>query len=559
MTALNASTVPLAVRIRNTRVDQLITGYLHGAPKFQKADPGGFKSASFIVDQRLGFRSDIIQPYSRVYFYNKRNGDCVFEGDVSHPGRSMGGDGALLDVSVEGGAARLNDWSGQRIFIDRDFQAWSLTNTATVGSQADPGEDRGGSGSDALTLAMPNSMHVETNSRAEVGYYRIREAGQELGSFNYAWDGGHTSGSPGWLVRAITSPPSTLVRTQVLNVGGSGGSIAVIGTAFVAGTNVAYMQLIWTGAASSTAATDITWASMLRVIIQCRYMLKDGVTFMAGGDYDDYSTAVKVINDLLGTVLTATFDGANAQIDVGTGYQIRQLAYPNGVTPQQVLDDLTTFEPGCTYIVGPSTPGVDKYSFKWMSRPNVIRYEFVTWADDYSAGAQPTDQYNEAVTRWKSPSGLAKTLTTTQTVPEMTAMGHTRRYFQDLGDSVSDLDNAAQANASVLADHRYPQNGGQVTVSRPVVDLFTGRRVEPFDIEPGYLCRIVGVNPSPDALNATDRNGSTVCRIVATDYDADSHSVSITLDSMPWSMFRAIAGTKKNNRPSLWARFPKGT
>lgn len=553
MTALNASTVPLAVRIRNPRYDGLVTGYLHGAPKIQKADPGGFKSASFTVDQRLGFRSDIIQPYSRVYIYNKKNGDTIFEGDVSHPGRSTGGDGALLEVQVEGGSARLNDWSGQRVFIDRDMQAWDLTNTATVGAQADVGEDRGGSGGDALTLAMPNSMHVETNARAEVGYYRIREAGQELGSLNYAWDGGHTSGSPGWLVRAITSPPSTLIRTQVLNVGGSGGSIGVVGTAFDPGTNVAYMQLIWTGTPGSTAATDITWASMLRVIVQCRYKLKDGVNYMAGGDYDDYTTAVKVTNDLLGTVLTSSFDGANAQIDTGTGYEIRHLAYPNGVTPQQVLDDLMLFEPGCTYIVGPSVPGVNKYSFKWMARTNTVRYEFATWADDYTAGAQAVDQFNEAVTRWKSPTGLAKSTLTTQSIPEMTAMGQTRRFFQDLGDSVSDLDNAAQANSAILTDHRYPQNGGQVTVSRPVVDLFTGRRVEPFEIEPGYLCRIVGVDPSVDALNGTSRNGSTMCRIVATDYDADSHSVSATLDSEPWSMFRAIAATKKNSTPSRWA------
>ena len=521
----------------------MVTGYLHGGVKFSKADPGGLKAASFVVSKRLGYRTDIIQPYSRIYIYNQRTGDTVFEGDVSHPGRSIDDSGELLEVEVEGGSERLKDWSGQRIFIDRDMQAWMLTSTATRGTQADAGEDLGGSGSDALTLSFPNSMHVETNSRAEVGYFRLREAGQELGAFNYAWDGGHTSGSPGWLVRGIVSPPSNLVRTQVLDVGGSGGSIAIVGLAFVTGTNVAYMQLIWTGNHGSTASTDITWASLVRVIIQCRFRLKDG-SFLGSGSYDDYTTAVKVANDLLGTVLASTFDGANAQIDTGTGFQIRQLAYPNGVTPAQVLDDLMTFEPGCTYIVGPSLPGVDKYTFKWMSRSSTVRYEFATWADGYSAGAQSVDQYNEAVTRWKSPSGLAKSTVTTQSIPEMTAMGRTRRYFQDLGDSTSDLDNATQANAAVLADHRYPQNGGQVTVSRRVVDLFTGRRVEPFEIEPGYLCRIVGVSPSVDALNSTARNGSTVCRIISTDYDASGHSVTIALDSEPWSMFRAIARAK---------------
>lgn len=541
MTALNASTVPLAVRVKNNRYDGLITGYLIGAPKFTKTDPGGYRAGSFVVSQRLGFRSDMIQPYSRIYFYNKRNGDTVFEGDVSHPGRSVGDAGELLEVLVEGGAERLNDWSGQRIFIDRDMQSWMLTNTATRGTRADVGEDLGGSGADALTLAFPNSMHVETNSRAEVGYFNLREAGQELGAFNYAWDGGHISGSPGWLVRGIVSPPSDLVRTQVLDTAASGGSIAVVGVAFVTGTNVAYMQLIWTGTPGSTAATDITWASMLRVIIQCRYKLKDGVNYLPSGSYDDYTTAPKVVNDLLGTVLFDTFDGPNAQVDTGAGYSIRQLAYPDGVTPKQVLDDLMTFEAGCTYIVGPSKPGADKYSFKWMARTNTVRYEFSTWADEYSAGAQAVDQFNEAVTRWKSPNGLAKSTVTTQSIPEMTAMGRNRRYFQNLGDSTSDLDNATQSNAAVLADHRYPQNGGQVTVSRSIVDLFTGRRVEPFEIEPSYLCRIVGVNPSADALNNTSRNGSTLCRIVSADYDAGSHSVSIALDSVPWSMARAIA------------------
>lgn len=534
------TTVPLAVRVRNARTDQLITGYLHDGVKFQKADPGGYKSASFVVSKKLGYRTDIIQPYSRIYVYNQRNGDCVFEGDVSHPGRSVSDDGELLEVQVEGGSERLKDWSGQRIFIDRDMQAWNLT-TATIGTQADVGENRAGTGEDALTLSFPNSMHVETNSRAEVGYYRLREAGQELGAFNYAWDGGHTSGSPGWLVRGIVSPPSDLVRTQVLSTAGSSGSIAIVGVAFATGTNVAYMQLIWTGNPGSTASTDITWASMLRVIIQCRYKLKDGVNYLPTGSYDDYTTAPKVVNDLLGTILASTFDGPNAQVDTGGGFSIRHLAYPDGVTPQQVLDDLMLFEPGCTYIVGHSNPGVDKYSFKWMARTNNVRYEFSTWADEYSAGAQTVDQYNEAVTRWKSPTGLAKSTVTTQSIPEMTAMGRTRRYFQDLGNSTSDLDNATQANTAILADHRYPQNGGQVTVSRQVVDLFTGRRVEPFEIEPGYICRIVGVSPTLDALNNNPRNGSTLCRIVTTDYDSGSHSVSIALDSEPWSMARAIA------------------
>lgn len=543
MTALTASTVPLAVRVTNARTDQLLTGYLIGGVRWTLTDPGGMRAASFTVSQRLGFRSDMIQPYSRIRIFNKCTGDTVFEGDVSHPGRSVGDTGEVLEVQVEGGVERLKDWSGQRIWIDRDMQPWELTSTATIGTQADAGDDLGGSGADALNLAFPNSFHVETNYRSEVGYFRLLESGQLMGWMNYAWDGGHTSGSPGWLVRSIVTPPSTLVRSQILNISGSGGSGALVQN-YASGANIAYLQLIWTSGSSNTGTADNVWAAILRPIIQCQYKLKDG-TLLPDGSYNDYTTAVKVVGDLLGTVLAATFDGANAQIDTGTGYQIAQLAYPNGVNPQQVLDDLMVFESGCTYLVGPSNPGSNKYSFKWMARTNIVRYEFATWVDEYSAGAQPVDQYNEAVTRWKSPTGPAKTTLSTQSIPEMTAMGRTRRFFQDLSDTVSDSENATQANSAVLNDHRFPQNGGQVTISRQVVDLYTGRRVQPFEIQPGYLARIAGINPSRDALNSSPRNGSTLCRIVTNEYDSDTNSATISLDSEPWSMFRAISKAKK--------------
>lgn len=533
-------TVPLAVRVRNARTDQMVTGFLHGGLKFQKGDPGGFKSASFVVSKRLGYRTDIIQPYSRVYVYNQRNGDTVFEGDVSHPGRSVSEDGELLEVQVEGGVERLSDWSGQRIWVDRDMEAWTLTGTATRGTQANVGDDMGGSGDDAMSLAFPNSFHVETNYRSEIGYFRCRESTQYIGYINYRWDGGHTSGSPGWIVRCICDPPSTVVRSQILNISGSASSgVNLTGTDY----QRAYLQLIWTSGSSNTGTADNVWASLMDIVVRSRIRNKDGTWKTLG--YGDTVSAVDVVNDMLGDPdLMNMFDASTATVDTGTGYAITQLAYPDGITPRQVLDDLMTFEPGCTYLVGPSNPSTGKYSFDWMARTNVVRYEFATWTDEYNAGAQSVDQYDTVVTRWRTATGYAKTTVSTQSIPEMTAMGRTRRYFQNLYDSVSDVANATQANAGVLNDHRFPQNGGNITVARPVVDLYTGRRVQPFDIQPGYVCRIVGVNPSRDALNDSPRNGSSLCRIVATDYDADSHSVRIDLDSEPWSMYRAIAKAK---------------
>lgn len=552
MTALNASTVPLAVRVKNARYDGLVTGYIHGAPTFTKTDPGGYRSGSFVVDQRLGFRSDMIQPYSRVYFYNKRNGDTVFEGDISHPGRSITTDGELLEVNVEGGVERLNDWSGGRIFVDRDMTAYKKSGDSVTAANIDPGEDRGGSGVDALNLGFPGDLTVKPNDKINASYWRIRECGQTLGRINYSWDGGHNSAT--YNVRLIVTPPSTVARANVLQIAGGGGSGAVVGGSIPIGANVAYLQLVsLAGANVNTGTLDTVWASFLDPVIVARLYMQDG-TFKTSG-YTDSVTAVDVWNDMLGDPnILAAFDGAAAILDTGTGFQIQQLAYPDGVTPMQVADKLMEFEPGCTYLVGPSAPGVDLYTIKWMARTDIPRYEFITWTDGYSAGAQAVDQYNVAVSRWRTPNGTARFTTTVQSIPEMTAAGRTRRSFTDLGEATSNDANATQANSAILSEHRFPQNGGRITVQREVVDLYTGRRVQPYEIEPGYICRIVGVSPSRDALNNNPRNGSTLCRIVTTTYSADNHSVDIDLDSEPWSMFRAIARAGKRPKSNQHPR-----
>lgn len=548
MTAVSAGRVPVAVRIKNARYDGMITGWLHGAPRYSKADVGGYKSGSFTVDYQMGFRDEILQPYSRCYFLDKHTGDVLFEGDITHPGRSAGAEGELLEVQVDGSSVPLSDWTGSRIFIDRDMEAWKLTSTAATGSLADVMPDRGGSGDDSLTLAFPNSFHVETNYRAEVSYERVIEASQVLGYLNYAWDGGHTSGSPGWLVRSIGTPPSTVIRSQVLNIGGSGGSGAVWGGSIIDGMNVAYLQLIWTGTPSNTGVVDDNWVSLLRIIVQAKLFAKDG-TFKAAGTYGDTLTAPDIIGDLLGDILAPSFDGANAQVAVGAATAIRQMAYPDGVTPTQVLDDLMKFEPACTYRAGASDPLTDLYSFAWVERSAVPRYEAMVWTDEHSNGIQAVEQYNRAVARWRTPIGNLRITVTTQTIPEMDAVGRTRTIFQDLSNTLGNDVNAPAANATALEEHRYPQNTGRLTIDREIVDLHTGRRVSPREIVPGYLIRLVGLDPNPDALNASGANGSTVCRMVTTDYDGATDSVDCDLDGIPLSLLRAIMNTRANRPP----------
>lgn len=545
MTALNSSLSRLAVRLRNGRYDGMVTGWIHGAVRFQKADPGGFISASFVLDQRLGFRSDMVQAYSRCYVMDKATGEVVFEGDITNPGRSIGDTGFLYEIQVDGPAKGvLGDWSNSRIYVDRDLEPHKLASGATIGTTAEKAENRAGTADDALILGFPNSFHVETNAQVETRYDRIVEAGQYVGYINYRWDAGITNAS--WIIRAIGSPPSVVVRTQTANTSGSGLSgVNVSGSDY---TKV-YFQFQWTSSPSSTGTGDVVWASIMDLVIVARVRDKNGTWQLSG--YGDGVSAARVIGDLLGdpAILSAQFDSANARIDLGAAYAITQLAYPDGVQVPQILDDLMKFEPACTYYCGASNPLNDKYSFAWIERSRLVRYEAMLMSDVHETGAQEADQYNRAVARWRTPIGQLRVTATTQSIPAMTAAGRTRTFFQDLSNTVGSLANATQANLSVLGDHQYPDNSGTLTIAREVVDLFTGRRVQPYEIEPGYMIRLVGINPYPDAINYTAPNGGTVCRIVTTDYDGSSNSVSLNLDGVPLSLMQAIRNTRTNRKP----------
>src|SRR5207247_9527899 len=119
----------------------------------------------------------------------------------------------------------------------------------------------------------------------EIIYDRILQSGQKLGWFNYAWDCGLTNAS--WVIRSISGPTSTVVRSQTATTSGSGGSGAVWGGSAPDGDTTLYLQMIWTSGASNTGTTAVAWTSLLRIICTAKLSAKDG-TFTSAGTYTDY-------------------------------------------------------------------------------------------------------------------------------------------------------------------------------------------------------------------------------------------------------------------------------
>jgi hypothetical protein len=132
-----------------------------------------------------------------------------------------------------------------------------------------------------------------------------------------------------------------------------------------------------------------------------------------------------------------------------------------------------------------------------------------------------------------------------QSVDILTAASFHRTGFVDLSDNVGSDNNAAQSGQQFLDDHATPTNSGTLTIARPILDRYTGRYVYPWEVRPGYLVRIRGVEPQVDLLN-TNRNGSSICRIIGVEYGDSSNTAQCDLDAYPIEQAQQIATLSKD-------------
>lgn len=528
--------VPLTVRVLTSRAARAITADLRDL-WFRETAVGGFAAARLSLDRPLATEPDEIAYYGQVSI--NAGSTVIWEGDLEDPGRSASGDGQVWDLVAMGPAAQTRDRVVPLIYVDKTLSDLRRSDNITPGGTNSVTEDPGIGSGDALVLQLPSGLPLVTNSRVAVRYLRCTESGQKIARVDYAWDAGRTSASlKVELILRTAGGGSDVPRTQTFSTAGDVLAPKEIGTDWTSGRDIAEFRIIWVGG-GVTVADDITWASIRDItVVATRYDKSGNELVTAAGYSANTVLASEVVADLLGRLLPG-FDGANASIAT-TSYAITQLAYPDGVDAARVLEDLMRLEPGYRWAAGRRNPSTGKYSFIWTQWPTTVRYE-ADVTDGYGAPGSADGLYNAVTVRWKDSKGLIKATSRTSTVPVLTAASRTRTGFLDLGDNIGSLAEAQQAGDQWLADRQYPPNAGRLTIARPILDHVTGRMVQPYEIEPGYLIRVRGILPRIDALNATARDGVTVFRIWAKEYWASKAAAELELDSYPASTARALA------------------
>lgn len=533
--------VPLSVRLKSLYRDIHITDELDDLT-FGSTSPGGYDTCTLTLHRPLTFTPGELGTFGRLYVYDSHG--VVWEGRLQDPGRTAGGDGETYQVAAIGGQAHLGDRTQPYVVIDTSLERFERRQFTSEHPKSEKRTDEDSAGNPALWLTAPVGSSWAQNATATMVYPHIRNAGQKLGAYTVSGDCGRTT-SGTWKWQTVTRSPGgtgTVDRNIDFTTAGISASQREVGDSFPDGDDQLELRMQQTNATTQVPSDDL-WCIFAFFTLTAKLTSKAGIERGSAYDYaSGYVTSDEVVEDLLGRLLPE-FDGANAIVTPGS-YQIDQMAYPDGVTPAQVLDDLIGFEQAYTYHVWESNPDTDGFRFEWVLWPTAVRYEAEV-TEGFSAPASGNTIWNKCRVRYRDVRGNIRSVLQTRSVGTLTAAGFDRTAFLDLGDEASSQANAIRAGDQFLQEHQFATNAGRLTISRPIVDNVAGRMVNPWEIRPGSLIRVRGVESYPDALNSDGRDGLTVFKIAATSYSASDATATLDLDAYAPSVSRVLAALAK--------------
>lgn len=508
---------------------------------FRSTSPGGFASVSISLDRPLKIAPDDLMYFGRLVIADGRTGEVVCEGRIEDLGRGSGTDGEVWEVTAMGPAAHVNDRTLPLIYIDRSIDRWVRSPASKQYVETNVNSEV--EASPGFRIQLFRASVVPTGDHGGWEYRAIRDASQKLALLGYEYDMGVTA-TDHRLRTYVDGGGTTQIVDLGFNIAGSTLARVVI-TDFVNGRNL--IRVAYTRNTSSiTIADDVTWLMIANPYVRAILYSASGTERTTGYTGAAYVTASEVVNDLLGRVLTQ-FDGASASV-ASTSYQIQQLAYPDGVAPRKVLEDLLLLEPSYTWHAWERQAN-GKYRFEWVAWPSTVRYE-ADVKDGFDSPGSASGVYDRVTVRYLDNTKAVKTTTRTQAVTELTSAGIVRQGFVDLGDEVGSATDADRAGDKWLVEHSTPPNSGRLTVARPIMDFQTGRVVQPWEIKPGNLIRVRGVLPRVDALNST-RDGVTIFRIVSVEYRAQDAAAVLELDSYSRSVTQGLASAWQGTSPTF--------
>lgn len=506
----------LAVRVNDGSTDRIVTRYCRGL-KFTKTAPGGHRDMAFTMVLPKDTFTEL-GPADRAYLSDARTARTVFDGYLERPTPVDGPDGQEYAVRAMGGMALTNDETRALVYLTRDLGVFEKASDSMTGGNIDTADWVANPAFKRVRTHVELGTVAGTGVYVSAGNYIFERANMNLGGVRVGAIQSAANDAT-WNTDFVTT--TGIVATGVMTTPGGTLEIYVGATNFPNGTRRFAFRTRRTGGAT-TVPGDAVWTDWADFSAIGQRMDRNGTLLSGSGGL--VSTvqvlASQVVEDLLGRLLTFC-DPATAQVDATT-FGITELAYPDGVKAANVLDDLTMFHPEMVWEVL-ETLANGKHRFNFRAWPTTARYE-VSVKDGWRQIGSDADLCNRILVSWTDIAGQSQVTEVTAASLGLVGIG---LPVDDLGSRVKDADpitlppgkgsaaNATRIGGQILAEKINPPRAGSVVVRRPIIDRLTGNTVMPWELEPGYLCRVREIGED--------------LRITQVDYDDDTCSAALAL------------------------------
>lgn len=525
-------TVPLQVLIG----ERAITAELLDDVQYGNAAPGGYTTAQFRLSRPISLPNAQLVAYQPVTVIDTRSGEQVWWGRLEDPGRDSASVWALQAV---GGSSHARDLVTPVIYNDSRNDSW-VRRDERVMPNSTFGTGNETAGTTPLVFTWPDKTVLPASGRTVAFYGLLDDTGQHVGGLHAQFTGGRVLATilQQWVGRG---GPAADANLQSIAISTSLQTLAArLGTEFATLHTEAELRLFWNGAAATAIVGDTTWTECIGTRVLGTRVDRYGTELTAAANYTAPVIPVHaIVEDVLGRFLPE-FDRANSSVDTSSPVTISQLTYEDGTTAAQLFDDLMALAVTHYWAAWGNPNGLGPV-MEWKPWPLEVALPGLdTHLDAFSSPSSAADLFNQVAVRWKDPNGKSRTTIRTGACPALDAAGLTRRGSLDLGGQTGDTLQATTAGDAFLAAHRYPTNTGTIVVTRPVVDMSSGRTLDPHQLRAGVLCKVANLDPSTDQLNPIP-NGDTVFRVSAVSYSAKSNAATLTLDSYERTVGRALA------------------
>lgn len=507
--------------------------------EFRSTSPGGYSNASFTLNIPLAGLPIEYTQYSRIDIVNTASSTVLWQGLARDPGRTSGPDGQSFNMTAVGVSSTLKDINIPYVGIDSSLDGFGRGAPPIMqeGCSVSVDVDAAVGGAGLLFTLTPGT--VAFGGIGYVTYLPMTQSGQQIGSFCATdIESGQGSGFVfGYVAATGIAASHAWSPTAVAN--------ELLAGVHFGDTN--YMHMSWEN--SSGPATEVgqdCWTRVGRTIVKPKLYDKSGSLVIAPPT--TYTTWFEIVNDMLGgSGRMILVDGPAAFLDTGgpAPVHIDHFAFPDGVTCQEIFDELLTKEPIYTWLITAELPS-GKYLFVWERRPTAVAYDADLDFEYIDCPGTITDLYNALVVRWRDEMGNIRSSRFTSSVPMLSAAGLTRSFILDLGDNVEATGaTVASTAAAFLAEHAFPTRAGTLTVSRPLFNDLTDEWVDPWELGPPFLIRVPGTTPGAPG---DERDGTTVFECVGVTYRTADATATLDLEQRPRTLPNQAAGFRPPGR-----------